>query len=174
MHPVDNGTKLLAVGTAANEESHSGGIKISLFDVSDSSNPYEEQAYVFETAGYSEAISNHHAFRYIPEIGMLIIPGYENSWKDKNFFDGAWTFQIDAVVGISQAESVRHAGLDEMTNWFCWSPAQLPSRSMMFNGGLLTMKSHSIVMTKDSVTKKTNLDEGRDEKKNDDCSRYGW
>jgi hypothetical protein len=172
MHPVDNGTKLLAVGTAT-DESNSGGIKISLFDVSDASNPSEEQTYVFDTNGSSEALYNHHAFRYVEEIGMLIIPGYENSWKDKIFFDGAWLFQIDAINGISQEESVLHAGLEEMTNWFCWNPAQLPSRSMMFNGGLLTMQSHSIVMTKNSVSKKLNLDEGRDENNSDDCSKYG-
>jgi len=173
MHPIDNNTKLLAVGAATDEEGYSNGIKISLFDVSDSSNPYEEQAFVFESIGTSEAMSDHHAFRYIAETGMLVIPGYEYSWKDKIFFDGAWLFDINPVNGISQAESVTHAGVDEMTNWYCWDPATLPSRSMVFNGGLLTMQSHSIVMTKEGITTQINLDEGRDETMNDDCSTYG-
>merc|ERR1712029_81453 len=184
MHPISDGTKLLAVGSATPDADDDGddgvyGLKISLFNVIDPRNPYEEQSYVFETIGYSEALSDHHAFRYIPQKGMLVIPGYEESWREKVYFDGAWLFQIDPDnATISQAGSVRHAGVDEMTNWYCWDPSQLPSRSMMFNSNLLTMLSHSIVMSSTTsdgnttITSTTNLDEGRDETKNDDCTQY--
>jgi len=181
MHPVSSGSKLLAVGSASPDDADNGvyGLKISLFDVADASNPYEEQSYVFETIGYSEALSDHHAFRYIPQNGMLIIPGHEESWQDKAYFDGAWLFRIDPDnAAISPADSVRHAGVNEMTNWFCWNPSRLPSRSMMFNGNLLTMMSHSIAMSSTTIDGNTtisniiNLDEGRAVTKNDDCSQY--
>ena len=188
MHPLSNGKKLLAVGSASSSmddaDNYVRGLKISLFNVEDSSNPYEEESYVFETIGYSKALSDHHAFRYIPQNGLLSIPGYEESWKDKNYFDGTWLFHIDTDTAvISQFDNVRHAGVDEMTGWYCWNPSQLPSRSMMFNGNLLTMLSHSIALTSNdgntTITNIVNLDEGRTETKNDDCSqyrgyRYGW
>lgn len=198
LHPIENGTKLLTVGrdVTTNADgnyysSNSNGLRISVFDVSDSSNPSEEQSYLIETIGSSESLSDHHAFRYIADISMLIIPGYEYSWNKKIFFDGAWLFYIDTSGGgngITQIEDVVHAGIDEMTNWYCWDPAQLPSRSLMFNGNLMTMQSHSIVMTNTNTllgsssnsnattttatSTRINLDAGRNEIKNDDCSRY--
>jgi len=81
MHPIDNKKNLLAMGTATDEDWYSNGC----FDVSDSSNPYEEQCFAFVTIGSSDAMSDHHAFRYIAEISMSIIPGYEYSWKNKIF-----------------------------------------------------------------------------------------
>jgi len=187
MHPLENGTKLLSVGSAFSDDKDSYqsiGLYISLLNVIDSSNPYEEQAYVFETNGSSEALYDHHAFRFIPEINKLIIPGYTYDWQKKDFFDGTWLFDIDAVTGISHAGSVKHAGMNDMTNWYCWNPETLPSRSMVFNNTLVTMQSHSIVMTNDVNTVSTgsdeqqqawdiNLDEGRDETKYDDCATYG-
>lgn len=108
------------------------------------------------------------------------------------YSSGAWLFYIDTSGGgngITQIEDVVHAGIDEMTNWYCWDPAQLPSRSLMFNGNLMTMQSHSIVMTNTNnllgssssdsnattttaASTRINLDAGRNEIKNDDCSRY--
>lgn len=178
MHPLDDGLKLLAVGTATDEDNMQIGLQISLFDVSDPSNPYEAQTLAYETRGTSEALGNHHAFRYIPEYGKLIIPGYVYNWKNKDFFDGAWLFQIDEKSGITHAGSVAHAGVNEMTNWYCWDPARLPQRSMVFNDKLITMQSHSIIMTNDVNTLsdqmwEINLDEGRNELKNDNCSPYG-
>jgi len=49
---------------------------------------------------------------------------------------------------------------------------------MMFNSNLLTMTSHSIAMSSTTsdgnttIANVVNLDEGRDETKNDDCSQY--
>jgi len=187
MHPLENGTKLLSIGTAFSDDKDSYeslGLYISLLNVIDASNPYEEQAYVFETNGSSEALDDHHAFRFIPEINKLIIPGYTYNWQKKDFFDGTWLFDIDAINGISHAGTVTHAGMNDMTNWSCWNPNTLPSRSMVFNNTLVTMQSHSIVMTNDVTTVSgdsgseqqqawdINLDEGRDEIKYDDCVRY--
>jgi hypothetical protein len=186
MHPMNpEGTKLLAVGSATTTTPSStgnydydkrDGIRISVFDVSDPASPVEQHSYVFETIGTSSALSDHHAFRFVPEIGQLIIPGYERSWRKKVFFDGTWRFKIDEINGIEELGEIRHAGVNEMTNWFCWSPNTLPSRSMMFNGNLLTMQSHTVMMTRgdevsDEATK-INLDEGRNEIDNDDCSEY--
>jgi len=181
IHPLESGKKLLAVGTATADKNsyESIGLYISLLNVVDPANPYEEQAFVFETNGGSQALNNHHAFRFIPEINKLIIPGYTYDWQKKDFFDGTWLFEIDAVNGISHAGSVKHAGIDEMTNWHCWAPKYLPSRSMVFNDTLMTMQSHSIVVTDDVNTLSEqvwdiNLDEGRDEIKYDDCTTYGY
>jgi len=193
MHPFLNGTKLLAIGTATSDNDNddrsyyqsSIGLYISLLNVVDPSNPFEEQSFVFETNGSSEALDDHHAFRFIPEINKLIIPGYTYDWQKKDFFDGTLLFDIDAENGISHAGTVKHAGINEMTNWYCWNPEQLPSRSMVFNNTLITMQSHSIVMTNDVNTLNggggeqqqaawdINLDEGRNETKYDDCSMYG-
>lgn len=182
MHPVKDGQFLLTVGRETADNGWMNmGIKISLFNVTDPTSPFEQQKYVVEGEGSSEALNDHHAFRYLPGNEKLIIPAYVFNWRNpKQMFDGAWVFDIDVENGISPVrEGVSHADVHNMTCWYCWDRAKLPSRSMVFGDNLLTFKSHSIIMTKDVNTLnetlwELNLDDGRNETANDDCAPYSF
>jgi len=58
-------------------------------------------------------------------------------------FDGFRVYLIDPMEGISPYFSIEHGSGDFYRG--CWSNAFLQSRSLVFEGDLMTMKSHSIL-----------------------------
>jgi hypothetical protein len=81
-------------------------------------------------------------------------------------------YDIDLVTGIKPAGNVTHADSNAM-QYFCWSDSSLPSRNMVFDGNLITFKSHSILSTDLSTMEQNwelNLDAGR--QKRDHCFNY--
>lgn len=82
IHPLADG-KLLTIGQGEN-----WGVKLSLFDVSDMTNPTELSVLKFNGRENSDAMYNHKAFSYSHELGLLALPmqgwnygyhGYEGS-----------------------------------------------------------------------------------------------
>lgn len=76
LHPMDEPGKLFAVGM---DQEWNGDwvLSTSIFDVSDLSQPRLHDRVLFEGSG-SEAATDHHAFTYDPESGIVVIP----SWAD--------------------------------------------------------------------------------------------
>jgi hypothetical protein len=165
MHPISGGDDagvsqvgdyLLTVGKEA-DETNGGritGTKIALFDVRNITDPQMLDYFVIdnEESGWSgsDATNDHHAFRYLEESKKLIIPLYTYDWNNQtNNFDGFVVYDIDiANKEISMTGNVTHSK-DLETYRYCWGQASLPSRSMVFQGNLMTFKSHSIKMTAD-------------------------
>jgi hypothetical protein len=81
LHPVDDGL-LIGIGQAATRRGVTRGTQVSLFDVSDPSDPQRIDQLHFDT-GYSEAESEHHAFLYWPQTGTVVVPLAE--YDDKPF-----------------------------------------------------------------------------------------
>eukprot|EP00591_Stephanopyxis_turris_P002339 CAMPEP_0195510954 /NCGR_PEP_ID=MMETSP0794_2-20130614/3440_1 /TAXON_ID=515487 /ORGANISM="Stephanopyxis turris, Strain CCMP 815" /LENGTH=854 /DNA_ID=CAMNT_0040638477 /DNA_START=91 /DNA_END=2655 /DNA_ORIENTATION=- len=165
---------LLTVGQEADETGRTTGLKITLFDVGSLDEPKEHDKYVEESRSYSSAQYDFHAFRYLEKSKRLIIPvsTYVN-WQDPEAvnFDGFKVYNVDATNKIEPSASVTHANDD---NWdWCYSQARLPSRSMVFDGKLVTFKGHSVRMSDDLETPEMvwdrNLDEGREKRKS-----YCW
>lgn len=75
LHPYDDVT-LIGLGKETNDSgSIIGGIKLSLFDVSDISNPKEIDKYVLgDRSSNSIAINEHKAFLFSKEKNLLVIP----------------------------------------------------------------------------------------------------
>jgi len=78
LHPIDENTLIgLGVNTYLN---HNGGViedglKLSLFDVSDPTDPRETASYLIGNSGSSsEALNNHKAFMYYPEKKLIGFP----------------------------------------------------------------------------------------------------
>ena len=72
LHPISQ-DRLLAIGRGDWWDDE--GIKVSLFDVSDLSNPIAVYEETFgDEDSDSEAITEHRAFRYIPDQNLLAIP----------------------------------------------------------------------------------------------------
>jgi hypothetical protein len=180
MHPIKDGNFLLTVGQEATKDGAISGVKISVFNVTDPSAPFEVQKYVVENGNgyaYTDAAWDYHAFRYLDQSEILIIPESVYNWQSPNAnFDGFVVYKIDLVDGIRPLGNVTHADHNYM-EYYCWGGAYLPSRSMVFNGDLVTFKSHSILRTSTVDTLKTkvwelNLDEDRN-KSSVSCYNYG-
>ena len=75
LHPYDD-TTLIGLGKESDENGRvTGGVKISLFDVSDVENPKELDKYVIgDSSSNSIAIDEHKAFLFSLEKNLLVIP----------------------------------------------------------------------------------------------------
>lgn len=78
LHPIDQNT-LLGLGVNTVVTQYGGviqdGLKLSLFDVSDPSNPMEKASYLLGNAGSTtEALQNHKAIMYYPEQQLMGFP----------------------------------------------------------------------------------------------------
>jgi hypothetical protein len=194
MHPISNvddaasqvGDFLLTVGKEADEEQNGRviGTKISVFDVTDITDPQTVADYVilYGEKGWtnSAASYDHYAFRYMPQSKKLIIPLSKYDWENRdNNFDGFVVYNIDiAGKEISLTGNITHSEGEDTYRW-CWSMASLKSRSMAFKGNLMTFKSHSIKFTRDVNNLsgdvwdfgEINLDVNRT--KSNECHTYG-
>src|SRR6185503_6778689 len=76
LHPVDD-THLLAIGRDAGAAGQVRGLQVSLFDVSDLSNPALVEQYLIQPEGgwvWSASEWDHHAFAYFADAGIVSIP----------------------------------------------------------------------------------------------------
>ena len=85
---------MLGVGQDANETTGwTTGVKISLFNVTDPSNPVETVSFV-DKGAYSNAQYDFHSFRYLPLNQKLILPQSEYTWGSDGNFDGFIVYDI--------------------------------------------------------------------------------
>lgn len=95
MHPYDDNI-IIGIGRDATESGRQEGLKISLFDVTDVSNPKEIAKYVSDAkyAG-STAEWEHKAFLFSKDKNLLVIPVYSYDYENKgNNMNGALVFNI--------------------------------------------------------------------------------
>jgi hypothetical protein len=72
LHPLPGG-KLLGVGADATEEGRRTGVQVSVFDVSDLSNP-QRTSQVTLPDGFSDAENDYKAFLYWEPTGLVTVP----------------------------------------------------------------------------------------------------
>ena len=96
MHPLDDG-HLLAVGEAVDP----AGVQISLFDVTDLSDPQLQDREIVETGwSGSEAIYDHHAFNYYEPMDLFAVPiNSSYGWGDVEFA-GLYVYDVTVADGI--------------------------------------------------------------------------
>ena len=170
LHQVSNDL-ILALGQDASDTGQTNGLQISLFDVSDFANPQRVNQYV-ETSSSSDAQYDHKAFRYLPESKLLILPLniYAYPWESnaQEYFDGFVVYDVDETKGaFTKKFNVSHVdGSDAYSGVgsYCWGSDLLPSRSLVFDGNVTTLKGH-VVQSHNLATEELlwnlNLDEGR-------------
>ncbi len=89
LHPIDDNL-LIGVGRDADSSGRVKGVQVSLFDVSNISNPTRLGTYNFPKTGnsdwstWSAAEWDHHAFSYFPQQHILALPlvAYGFDWSD--------------------------------------------------------------------------------------------
>jgi len=108
LHPYDE-NHLIGVGLDATEEGRVKGLKLSLFDITDFSNPKELSKYTIGEAGtYSEVLSDHKAFLFSKSKNLLVLPvslTEENRW---NYWQGVYVFKIDLEKGFELKGKITH------------------------------------------------------------------
>ncbi|MBN2203027.1 MAG: beta-propeller domain-containing protein [Candidatus Aenigmarchaeota archaeon] len=120
LHPYDE-THIIGVGRDATEQGRTLGMKVSLFDVSDVSNPTEISKYIIGESGtYSEALYEHKAILFDREKNLLVLPVrvYENNYEDT--FQGAYVLNVDLTDGITLRGTVTHTNqtVKEDEKWY--------------------------------------------------------
>ncbi|MCU7867730.1 MAG: beta-propeller domain-containing protein [Candidatus Thiodiazotropha sp. (ex Lucinoma borealis)] len=110
LHPIE-GDMILAIG----QDTDNNGIKLSLFDISDFSQPVLLSDHLIGAGSYSEAAYNHHAFTWFEQEQMLAIPvtHWNSSTQDPTFnvddiFNGLELFKVSAQQGIESYSTIDH------------------------------------------------------------------
>ncbi len=140
LHPVGDGL-LLGVGQDATDEGRTTGTQLSLFDVSDPTNP--QRISTLPIGGYSEVEWDHKAFLYWPEDGTIVLPvspGWNDCGPNEDCLSkdlvgaggGAVVAELDGrelqARGVISHSSPNRSG--------CWNPLQ---RSIAIDGELVTI-----------------------------------
>lgn len=127
LHPLDE-THLIGVGkwTVPTNEGFDWfqGVQISLFDVSDWSNPTAVQQLTLGGRGsYSEVEHTHKAFTFLPQTGLLAIPMHLYSVEQLPFqmgeleFDGVVAFRVDKAAGFTELGRLPALAGSNETEW---------------------------------------------------------
>merc|ERR1711862_567871 len=117
LHPLelDGVSMILGIGEAVSVSTgRREGVKISLFDVSNSSSPVENATFI-DKGAYSSAGTDYYSFRYLEQSQKLIIPKSEYSWSSNNNFDGFVVYDI-ALSNITSSYSIQHASSYDIFN----------------------------------------------------------
>ena len=108
LHPVGD-THLLGFGRDATNDGRLQGLKLSLYDVSDPTNPTEVDTLLFDEAGaynYSEAEWNHLAFSFFASRNTAAMPIGGGAWGDLSF--GLAVVDVDTATGLESIGEVKH------------------------------------------------------------------
>ena len=94
LHPYGDDL-VIGLGREATETGRRRGLKLSLFDVSDVSDPQEVSKWVSdERYASSTAEYEHHAFLFSREKNLLVIPAYSHDYRDGSGYNGALVFHV--------------------------------------------------------------------------------
>ena len=147
LHPLGDGL-VMGIGQDADETGRTTGSQVSIFDVSDLSNPVRVQQHTF-ASGYSEAEYDHRAFLYWAPSGLTVLPvqwwDYSDDYeKLEGAFIGAVALDASAEA-ITQVGTVAHVEADlEGDEWseFGWA-AQI-RRSLVVGDTLFTLSERGL------------------------------
>ncbi|WP_156288840.1 beta-propeller domain-containing protein [Oceanobacillus salinisoli] len=128
LHPLDDNhvigfgqhTKLVENEHSSEPQVRMDGLKISLFDVSDPTNPIEKDSEILGRGGsYSEITHNHNALYEHPERNLFGFPAVlfesktvqqgDATYEDQSFvYEGAFLYHITPENGIQLSNSLTH------------------------------------------------------------------
>lgn len=146
-YPTDDGSKiLLAVGQNADLEGRILGLQLSLFNVTDLTNPQliirhnVEEGDQTEQWSYSEAEFEPKALRFLPISKLLLLPAYVGGDPS---FDGFLVFKV-TPSSITQRYSISMVESEVITQRICRSCAYVQSRSIVIGGVATFIKGRSM------------------------------
>jgi uncharacterized secreted protein with C-terminal beta-propeller domain len=110
LHPIE-GDMILAIGT----DTDTWGIKLSLFDISDLSQPTLLNDHMIGAGSQTDASYDHHAFTWFEQEKMLAIPVLQWSsplaepiFDSNDIFNGLMLFSVTPQQGIEPYAAIDH------------------------------------------------------------------
>jgi inhibitor of cysteine peptidase len=140
LHPVDS-DHILGIG------SENGSVKVSLYDVSDPTNPLEESKYLIPGYSYSEAQYDHKAVLFDLQKNLLVIPVNSWSYVGPENPSGAYVFDVSLTDGIRMKGVVQHDFVDQNYSDFRYSTdirRSLYIGDYLYTIGMTSVKASSL------------------------------
>lgn len=166
LHPYDENT-IIGIGKDATDDGRVQGLKISLFDVSDVSNPIEIAKWISDARySNSNALYEHKAFLFSKERNLLVIPAFSYEWVYEvkgDYRTGRNVGYNGALVFNVYSDEISLKGLIEHESSFSWAPAverSLYIEDLLYTKSLGMLKINEIDTLKE--IKSIKLDYQRD------------
>jgi uncharacterized secreted protein with C-terminal beta-propeller domain len=118
LHPVGDGL-LMGIGQDANETGRVQGTQISIFDVSDPSDPRRIDQLTLDEGSSSQIEYDHHAFLYWEPTGLAMVPVQQWWWDEdsESVFFGAVGLSVEEDGDIKEVRRISHPGGNDKNNW---------------------------------------------------------
>lgn len=146
LHPIGEDL-LLGVGQDATNEGQTLGTQVSVFDVSDPTDPRRLSRMTFEDA-YSDAEWDHHAFLWWAPEEISVLPLQRWSWdertKTEDYFSGAAVLKI-SPQRVKQVGEIRHPGYTEDECEDCGEWSAPITRSLVIGDTLFTFSEVGVL-----------------------------
>ena len=141
LHPLGEGL-LMGVGQDATEEGQVLGSQVSVFDVSDPTDPVRLDTFTLSEGSNSEVEYDHHAFLYWD--GLAIIPIQQYWWQEdkEGGFVGAVALRLDADGDLTDLGTITHPGGDD------WDWQAQIRRSVVIGDSVYTVSSKGIMKSR--------------------------
>ena len=142
LHPVADGL-LMGIGQDATEDGRVEGTQVSVFDVSDPTNPRRIDQITLSKGSNSEVEYDHHAFLYWQPTGLAMVP-VQQWWYDQDSesaFFGAVGFEVDEDGTLREVQRVAHPGGDRDE----WDWRARIMRSVVIGDSVYTISAKGIM-----------------------------
>ena len=106
-------THIIGIGYDADLKGNITGMKMSLFDISDSKNPKEVSNVKLGDKGtYTEAIYNHKVLLISKKENIIAFPIFIEE-KSKDTFQGAIVYTVDVTKGFNEKGRIAHVSVND-------------------------------------------------------------
>jgi len=146
LHPIGEDL-LLGVGQDATDEGRTQGTQVSVFDVSDPTDPRRLSRLTFDDA-HSEAEWDHHAFLWWAPEGIAVLPLQRWSWDERT--DKSDNFSGAVVISatpnrVKQLGEIRHPNANQEDCEDCEEWTAPINRSLVIGETLFTFSEMGVL-----------------------------
>ena len=132
LHPIGDGL-LLGIGQDASADGITTGVQVSLFDVSDPAAPTRISHVGLGNGTYTEVEYDHHAFTFVAETGLAVLP-LEDWDSTATGFYGAAGVRVGSAGELTSTERTAHGSGHNASI----------RRSLVVDGRLFTVSAKAI------------------------------
>ncbi|MEX1124292.1 MAG: beta-propeller domain-containing protein [Acidimicrobiia bacterium] len=114
LHPLGGGL-LMGIGQDATDTGQVKGTQVSIFDVSEPSDPSRIDQFTLSDGSSSQVEYDHHAFLYWEPTGLAMVPVQQWWWDGSDsVFMGAVGLAVDEDGNLVEIRRLAHPGGDDM------------------------------------------------------------